>query len=576
MLSIGFLLADTAQAAQCGGTETSLISCDTKENGVLGLLLLALNILTAGIGIVAIGGIIYAAILWTTAEDKSAQITKSKTTIFNVILGLTAYALLFGLVQFLVPGGVFNKNIDLAGPTVATVPAADDKENQDGKSKKAYIRIGIYNAQSVDQSASSQLRRFKVGWARIKDSADIVTLVEFSTTDYQYILSNFSDWAAYYPQKSRGDRGIAILYKKDKFTASNGSSVTIPLINTSDSAAERYQPVLTLTRKKDKAAVSVMAVHLAAMNGNTSRWEKNQRKQQPVIGQWLKNGGNNTRVAAGDFNWYIPGHSSNLTGIQMNHKGERVIRLMMPKSQNFGSFYKVISGANVSDHPQVIAEIETTGNKVSASDHDTGDNPIKDSAIKIRNFRDASTSSAGHILKKNILYRSASLAGVTDKSAENLASLLGKNATIIDLRSSRQRAEAPDQNIKGVRNINIPIGGILDTAPMVTDPIRRSQLAKALKTAANAKGDVLIHCAAGKDRTGWMIAMIMYTLGANDSQVMKEYLKSNDAIPGGVKAEWLKNGLQEVHKKHGSVENYLRSIGLTNDDLRNIKNKFGA
>lgn len=92
-------------------TETSIIpvDCSMGGNPIWGLLLLTINILTAGIGIVAVGGIVYAAILWTTAEDKNAQIVKSKETIFNVVVGLVAFALLYAFLQFLIPGGVFNK-----------------------------------------------------------------------------------------------------------------------------------------------------------------------------------------------------------------------------------------------------------------------------------------------------------------------------------------------------------------------------------------------------------------------------------------------------------------------------------
>lgn len=89
--------------------ETSIIpvDCSTGGNPIWGLLLMAINILTAGIGIVAVGGIIYASILWTTAEDKNAQIVKSKETIFNVVVGLVAFALLWSFLQFLIPGGIF-------------------------------------------------------------------------------------------------------------------------------------------------------------------------------------------------------------------------------------------------------------------------------------------------------------------------------------------------------------------------------------------------------------------------------------------------------------------------------------
>lgn len=365
-LGASVALSANAHAAQpsCSGVATSIISCDNTENGVLAILLLAINILSAGIGIVAVGGIIYAAILWTTAEDKAAQITQSKTTIFNIILGLVAYALLFAFVQFLVPGGVFNRDLDLKGPSPATMPVSEGNDNDspgnENKNKKAYIRIGVYNVKSVNESSTSQLKRFKVGWARIKDSTDIVVAVEFSTTLYQYISANFPDWRVYYPQNSRGDRGKAILYKKDKFSASNASTLALPLISTANRSVKTYAPSLTLTRKKDKASVSILAVHLAAINGNVTRWVQNQKDQQPAVGRWLSGGRDNTRVAAGDFNWYFPGRSSNLTGIQMRHKGERVMRLMIPQTQKFGGFYRVIDANGISDHPQIIGEVETT------------------------------------------------------------------------------------------------------------------------------------------------------------------------------------------------------------------------
>lgn len=77
------------------------------QNGIWGLLLMIVQILTAGVGIVAIGGFVYAAILYTTAEGNAGQVTKAKVTIFNVVLGLVLYALMWAVLQFLIPGGVF-------------------------------------------------------------------------------------------------------------------------------------------------------------------------------------------------------------------------------------------------------------------------------------------------------------------------------------------------------------------------------------------------------------------------------------------------------------------------------------
>lgn len=104
---------DPLAGNDCGGVETAIIKCsqsnsgDIEDNGVWGLLMLVLKILTAGVGIVAVGGIVYGAILYTTAEDKADQVKKATDIITNVVIGLIAFALMWALLNFIVPGGVF-------------------------------------------------------------------------------------------------------------------------------------------------------------------------------------------------------------------------------------------------------------------------------------------------------------------------------------------------------------------------------------------------------------------------------------------------------------------------------------
>lgn len=112
VVSFGLSMATLtpAFAAKCGGQDTAILECGNSGGaggGIGGILKLVIQILTVSIGIVAIGGLIYGAILWTTAGDNSGQITKSKTVIFNVVLGLVLYALMYSFLQFIIPGGVF-------------------------------------------------------------------------------------------------------------------------------------------------------------------------------------------------------------------------------------------------------------------------------------------------------------------------------------------------------------------------------------------------------------------------------------------------------------------------------------
>lgn len=111
----GTVLEDPADGDGCGGVKTAIIKCDqdnegsdVEDNGIWGLLLIALNIMTAGVGVLAVGGIVYGAILYTTAEDKADQIKKATDIITNVVIGLVAFALMWAGLNFLVPGGVFS------------------------------------------------------------------------------------------------------------------------------------------------------------------------------------------------------------------------------------------------------------------------------------------------------------------------------------------------------------------------------------------------------------------------------------------------------------------------------------
>ena len=110
-----------AHAASCGGVQTSIISCsqndtdtnsngriDTQETGIWGILKLVLNILLAGVGVLALAGIVYGAILYTTAGGSAEQVKKAMGIFTNVVIGVVAFAGMWVLLQFLIPGGVFN------------------------------------------------------------------------------------------------------------------------------------------------------------------------------------------------------------------------------------------------------------------------------------------------------------------------------------------------------------------------------------------------------------------------------------------------------------------------------------
>jgi hypothetical protein len=113
--SLGVAMAPaTTQALTCGGVQTSIIECkqgaDAKTaetSPIWGVMLIVLNIMTAGVGVLAVGGIVYGAILYASAGDKAEQTKKAISIITNVVIGIVAYGLMYVLLNFLVPGGVF-------------------------------------------------------------------------------------------------------------------------------------------------------------------------------------------------------------------------------------------------------------------------------------------------------------------------------------------------------------------------------------------------------------------------------------------------------------------------------------
>ena len=93
----------------CGGVDTAIIDCDDSGengNGIFGILLIVLNVLTFGIGIAGTLGIIIAGIMYLTARDDQGQMVKAKNMLINIVIGLVAYAVMWAFLQWLLPGGI--------------------------------------------------------------------------------------------------------------------------------------------------------------------------------------------------------------------------------------------------------------------------------------------------------------------------------------------------------------------------------------------------------------------------------------------------------------------------------------
>lgn len=105
--------ATNVSAAECGGVTTSIITCnqtgegdDVKNTGLWGILLLVMNIMIAGVGVLALAGIVYGAVLYTSAGGSPEQVKKAMGVFTNVVIGIIAFGGMWALLNFLIPGGI--------------------------------------------------------------------------------------------------------------------------------------------------------------------------------------------------------------------------------------------------------------------------------------------------------------------------------------------------------------------------------------------------------------------------------------------------------------------------------------
>jgi protein tyrosine/serine phosphatase len=239
----------------------------------------------------------------------------------------------------------------------------------------------------------------------------------------------------------------------------------------------------------------------------------------------------------------------------------------------------------------------------------------------VDNFRDYGdyATAAGRRLHPGRLYRSAAHSRATDADLERLAEL--QPAVIVDLRRKAEREREPSRRPEGWAGEVIENDdGDEEGDPPHIVALRESDLspdavnAYMLEYYAHApfeprhidlfrryfdalvegRGPVLIHCAAGKDRTGLLAAFTHLAVGVSREDVVDDFLLTNQAArieartpevgrrlaeafgrePSteavrvflGVHASWLETAFAAIEGRHGSVEAYLEQVlGLTPD-----------
>jgi len=241
----------------------------------------------------------------------------------------------------------------------------------------------------------------------------------------------------------------------------------------------------------------------------------------------------------------------------------------------------------------------------------------------ITNFRDVAGAGialpGGKHMATGVVYRSATLMGLSVKDAKALRKAgVGE---VIDLRTDYVAAHSPDPAIKGVTHHVVNIFAVTRTTSVryrtvaaaqahmrqmnvdfVDVAAQRRKIATALTLIAAADGPILFHCTEGKDRSGWVSALLQLTAGASHAEVTAEYLKSNefraeliDAAYRAklkssgrtaaqveqalmkVRSDYLGAGLDELKARYGDINGYLsKGLGLSAATVQRLRDRLTA
>lgn len=140
------------------------------------------------------------------------------------------------------------------------------------------------------------------------------------------------------------------------------------------------------------------------------------------------------------------------------------------------------------------------------------------------------------------LLRAATLDAITEAGASVLARL--KVALVLDLRDGGERGvvrhripvrhlpifEAPDAALHVPPPVSSYSGETLEEIYETILYNRAVQLTQAVAVIADASGPVLVHCAAGKDRTGLVVALTLLAAGADPTDVVDDYARSTTEV----------------------------------------------
>ncbi|MDF3312718.1 tyrosine-protein phosphatase [Rhodococcus sp. T2V] len=225
------------------------------------------------------------------------------------------------------------------------------------------------------------------------------------------------------------------------------------------------------------------------------------------------------------------------------------------------------------------------------------------------NFRDLGGFAAGPgaVTRWNKLFRSDALHRLDD-SARGILRERGL-ALVIDLREQQELADAPSA-LDGVghRGLHLPVyegeidldGANYDLATVYREMIAKhgQRLTRAVRAiAASGDAPTVVHCTAGKDRTGLVIALTLTAVGVDRRDVVADYAMTEimlagdwslamaekmrsrglpdavdvDHLVGASPAALMRATLDSITHSHGGVREYLLAHGMTAAELDDLR-----
>lgn len=146
-----------------------------------------------------------------------------------------------------------------------------------------------------------------------------------------------------------------------------------------------------------------------------------------------------------------------------------------------------------------------------------------------------------------------------DPDPDELAGLAATGLVVVDLRDDVEVAQTPSPfAIGGARVVRVPVfdGSAAD---VVADGANLAALygrlvatrgpafAAVAAEAADSPGPTLVHCTAGKDRTGVAVALVLAAVGVPRQVVVEDYARTGERLAG----PWLERRLSELSALHG-------------------------